>query len=293
MIYASGVSMRGKQHEKEDSPCQDAFAIIKCSGELVVAAVADGLGSQLHSGFAARVAADESTEYCAAHLCETSSEEKPLEVIKNAFHSALELIERRSQNPNGDFSDAYDLDQCDTTLTAAVILDDYLYYGQSGDSGIIALMEDGHYEAITTQQRDEEGRVYPLCFGESKWEIGRTEQKVAAVLLATDGILETFSPCYLKEHNVGLYIGLLRYYTDIETLGTVEDVDESIRERIESVLGSIPSGVVDDDKTLVVIINDNVKPEKQPPEYYATPEWETLRQKWRLSFREQAYPGLM
>ena len=67
----------------------------------------------------------------------------------------------------------HELDQYDTTLSLVVFIGDRLYYGHSGDSGIIAMNTEGIYEKVTDQQRDSDGRVFPLYFGEDKWVFGR------------------------------------------------------------------------------------------------------------------------
>ena len=64
MMYAYGITLDGTYHIKNKIVCQDAHAIEKCGDRMVIAAVADGLGSAEHSEIASRLAADISTAHC-------------------------------------------------------------------------------------------------------------------------------------------------------------------------------------------------------------------------------------
>ena len=47
MIYAYGITMQGTYHVKNNIVCQDVNEIVKCGDDMVIAAVADGLGSKI------------------------------------------------------------------------------------------------------------------------------------------------------------------------------------------------------------------------------------------------------
>ena len=68
MIYAYGVTQQGAYHVKNNVVCQDYHKIIKCSENMIIAAVADGLGSEEHSDVASKTASELSTEYCSDHI---------------------------------------------------------------------------------------------------------------------------------------------------------------------------------------------------------------------------------
>ena len=148
MIYTYGITQQGTYHVKNDLVCQDAHNIIKCSDSYAIAAVADGLGSEEHSDVASKLAAKISSEYCAEKIKEDSADDQILEIIKDSFALAQSHIEQAAND------DGHDLDQYDTTLSLAVFMNGSLYYGQSGDSGIVALTADGFYKKVTEQQRE-------------------------------------------------------------------------------------------------------------------------------------------
>ena len=158
VIYAYGVSLPGTHHIKNNVVCQDSYKIIICDDNTAMAVVADGLGSVANADIGSRLAATMSADYCREHIDSNTAADKVLDIIKGAFSAALESIERVSIE-KGNHLESYD-----TTLTLAVLMQDTLFYGHSGDGGIIALTSTGRYEQVTKQQRDCEGRVFPLFF---------------------------------------------------------------------------------------------------------------------------------
>ena len=141
------------------------------------------------------------------------------------------------------------------------------------------LTEEGIYEQVTEQQRDNDGRVFPLFFRD-KWVFGTYTKSVASVFLATDGMYETLFPLYIREEPVNIYVALARYFMDNHILKIDEVGEETVQERIRMFLAGIPSSQVTDDKTVVVLVNSNIETKLQSPEYYATPNWAELKHKW-------------
>ncbi len=286
MIYTYGVTQQGPYHIRNGLVCQDAHRIVKCSENMAVAAVADGLGSEEHSDIASQTAAELSAAWCAKRLSEQSADDEILTAVREAFAFSQREIERIAEK-NG-----HDTDQYDTTLSLAVLIGDRLYYGQAGDSGIVALTSDGTFEKVTQQQRDEEGRVYPLYFGEEKWVIGKFEKPVASVFLATDGIYEILFPVYIRNEPVPVYTALAGYFMDPKALHAKEFTEEQTKERMENFLHSIPEAQVNDDKTVAVLINLETEIRYQPAAYYAEPDWPALKKKYTEQWRRAAYPHL-
>lgn len=286
MIYAYGITQQGTYHVKKGIVCQDAHRIIKCGGSCAVAAVADGLGSEEHSDIAAKLAVTTAAEYCAERADPGATDEQLLQVIRDSFALAQQNIERTAAD-NG-----HDPDQYDTTLSLAILRRGTLYYGQSGDSGIVALTAQGLYKKVTQQQRDEEGRVFPLYFGDERWVFGTFPEPVASVLLATDGMLETLFPVYIRSEPVSIYVALARYFMDPGSLRIGEAGEDAARQKIEAFMAGIPDEQVNDDKTVAVLIDPEVEVRPQPPAYYAEPDWDQLKRKYQESWRRAAYPHL-
>lgn len=286
MIYTYGITQQGTYHVKNNIVCQDAHNIVKCGDSMVVAAVADGLGSEEHSDIASKIAANSATNYCAKNICEDTTDEGILTVLHAAFVLAQNEIESEAKKNH------HELDQYDTTLSLAILKDGTLFYGHSGDSGIIALTSDGLYEKITEQQRDAYGRVFPLYFGDEKWVFGKYGKPVASVLLATDGMFETFFPYLIQNEPVNIYVALARYFMDIQVLGVSELGETAVQDKMFKFIDSISDAQVNDDKTVVVIASDAIVPKGQPESYYAEPDWTELKKKHDEEWRRAAYPHL-
>jgi len=286
MIYAYGVTVQGTYHVKNNTVCQDAHEIVKCPNDIGIAAVADGLGSEEHSDIASKIAVKIATKHCAENIFDSTGEEEILNVICASFYLAQKSIEEEAQK------NEHELDQYGTTLSLAVLIHDTLYYGHAGDSGIIALATDGLFIKITNQQRDDEGRVFQLNFNEEKWVFGKVDKKVASVFLATDGMYETLFPIYIRDEKVNLYVLLARFFMDNNSLHIDEIGEDATKERIEKFICDIPDAQVNDDKTVVVLVNTDIPTELQPPAYYAEPDWAELKRKRDEAWKREAYPNL-
>ena len=285
MIYAYGVSLPGTDHVKQGIVCQDAHRIVSLGTDVAIAAVADGLGSVKYSDVGSKLAVENSVEMCAKHISGDMPSENILKVIKAAYVTALNSVESEARSKDRSS------DQYDTTLTLAVLVRDTLYYGHSGDGGIIALSTDGLFMQVTRQQRDSEGRVYPLFF-QDQWEFGVYEKKVSAVLLATDGMYEPFFPIYIKNDQVNIHVQLARFFMDHRQLDIARLGSEAITKRVREYMQNIPPEQVNDDKTVAVLINPSIKTSEQPKSYYEPPNWAELKKRHDEEWKRAAYPDM-
>lgn len=263
-----GYSSVGKSHEDKGIKCQDSCNY-KTKDNIVVAAIADGVSSSKQSDVASRIAVDFVVEYCLANLKNDYTDEAIIAIIKKSFEGALIEIKKKSINAPNDY---------DTTLTVSVLIEDNLYYGQIGDSGIVALLEDGRYERVTEAQNGEgigkDRPVYPLA-AVSKWEFKKYNTKVKAIFMATDGVLNHIQPPLLENETYKLDHQYL--YFVFKKLSSLENRDAEIwiKNEVEQM---DPNEVDSDDKTLVVVINKNSNLNEQSEEYYNYPSEEHWRE---------------
>ena len=283
MIYTYSVSQIGSYHIKHGTVCQDSVKTKKINDSVAVAIVADGLGSADLSDIGSRLAVEHAMKSIESDLNISLTDFNILESLRKAFASAYNAIEMEAESNNNQ------IELYDTTLTMAVLINNTLFYGHSGDGGIIALTTNGTYEQVTNQQRDKEGRVFPLFFTD-KWEFCEYEQKVCAVLLATDGMLEPFFPIYIKDKDVKIHVSLATFFMDNKSLCIDEYGEEETAKRIGDYISKISS--VSDDKTIAVLINTKIQPHEQPDEYYKEPDWKALKAEHDKNWRKLAYPGL-
>ena len=265
MLCHYSVNLRGPSHTSQDMPCQDSCSAATVrEGKCVVAAVADGLGSESHSDVGSSVAADIAVHFVATVLDARSDKIDRLALIRDAYYAAYDAVldgADRLGEPAGQF---------DCTLTLAVFEDGHLWWGHSGDSGLMVAHEDGSYELVTTMQRDDEGRVYPLCF-DNRWVFGETSD-VSTALLCTDGVLETLAPSVLaKLTDQPVDTKLARMFLH-PLEGDAEHLDE-VETGARAYWDAYPAKSLDDDKTLVVVFDTERLPGEREPGYYAGPDW--------------------
>lgn len=287
-IGVAGVTKRGVAHRCYGTRCQDAHmirrvkqvAIWKDGGkrdrllpgkEYVVAAVADGLGSEAHSDIGAHAAVNTAVSTMCELIgtwCATGDSALAISMprfLEQAMIKANNAVVKKAASmelPASEF---------DATLAIAVYDGGQLFYGSAGDSGVIAKTDAG-FELVTHPTRGEgEATTFPLYCRE-KWEIGSRHAR--GFLLATDGLLELLVPEFnnenLNEKAVHLFMGAGHKPV------SASDIDAALEKRVENVVHRIQGNrYTYDDATVVVALDwDYVEPAavfKPEPEPVAEP----------------------
>lgn len=189
-MIAYGFSIQGKSHIEHGSICQDYNKHLALCGRWYLGVVADGVGSAAHSDIGSRTAVENLCEYCKKHIKLGMTEEEMEDILRSGYEYAFEAVLRYAE----DAKDA--IEEYDTTLSSALYNGDRVIYGHAGDGGILIRQCDGQIKPITKRQKGADGSsVLPLRTGISSWDFGIVEEKTAAVLLATDGMLDgVFQP---------------------------------------------------------------------------------------------------
>lgn len=280
IVYKS--NMAGPYHVEIGLPCQDSFAVYQDENYSILA-VTDGLGSELYSDIGASVAAQTAVKYCSEHAVAGMKFDEIKKVMNNSLVNAYKAVLTRA-NEDGNDSDEYD-----TTLCLAVYDGERLCFAQSGDSGLVALLENGEYRRVTSQQRDEENRVFPLCWGPEKWEFGYVDSPVSAFMLMTDGVFEQICPKLMRNRDVEVNVPLARRFLD--RFDCTEDDIPSLEKAVYEYLDNFPRHLIDDDKTVVVLINPDRKPKEKDESYYAIPDWKAMREEAEKKLFESSKDG--
>lgn len=191
-ISAFGFSQQGESHVKKDAPCQDRSSLRFLSDSVVIAAVADGVGSCALSDYGSSTAVEASLSYLAKHL--GLKLEDPTFAMDVQFMGKV-LREMMQHAYDQVKIKADDLEQLlyslQSTLTVAVYDGKTLYFAHAGDDGIVALTHDGKCEMATTRHKGEEASsVYPLQ-SRNTWQYGKVDN-VVGFIMATDGVLDAF-----------------------------------------------------------------------------------------------------
>ena len=273
-IGVAGVTKRGVAHRCYGTRCQDAHmirrvkqvAIWKDGGkrdrllpgkEYVVAAVADGLGSEAHSDIGAHAAVNTAVSTMCELIgtwCATGDSALAISMprfLEQAMIKANNAVVKKAASmelPANEF---------DATLAIAVYDGNQLFFASAGDSGVIAKTDAG-FELLTRPSRVGEAGTYPLYCRE-KWEISACGH-VRGFLLATDGLLELLVPEFnnenLNEKAVHLFMGAGHKPV------SASDIDAALEKRVENVVHRIQGNrYTYDDATVVVALDwDYVEP---------------------------------
>jgi serine/threonine protein phosphatase PrpC len=280
------MSLTGTAHlaAGEDAVCQDANAVKILAGGWVVAVIADGLGSAKYSDAGSSTAVNTVIRFVEEYLPSKWHEASLISLMQTAFHSALKAIQKTAEEKS------HELKEYDTTLTALIYNGTNVVFGHVGDGGIIALSRYGDFSIMTKAQKGEEFNVVvPLRMGPENWIFGTSKDPVCALIMMTDGIYDIACPWLLVKQDIPIYINYIRPFMDTNILNVkTQDDFEKAQEEITSFFQGKNSEQITDDKTIVGIINTDVKPENKPGEYYAEPDWETLSRQHKEGLYGQA-----
>lgn len=278
-----GTSLIGSSHKKRGTVCQDSHRIRILNNGWVIAAIADGVGSAIHSEIASKMAVDIIVDFCEKRIDGATLLSNVVEFLPQAYTEAELRIERFSEECG------HSIAEYDTTLSVVIYDGNDIAYGHSGDGGIVALTDKGLYVPITKPQKSDDGIcVIPLRAGANHWEFGIEHGKFVSVLLATDGVYDTFFPYLLKGQKNEVYVPLIRYFMDNNWLNISDDNFDDVKKSRLNFLDSDAYQLVTDDKTIVVLLNSTTKAEFQSEDYYKEPDWEALQLEWN----KKAYPHL-
>ncbi len=200
------ASRRGKSHAQDGKYREDAFSLA-ISGDWLVAAVADGAGSKPM----ARVGAQVASQAAIDHLCQTLSkppkDDDTIKHLRGALTGALvhalacvsaEAAYRGSQVDVNDFASTLLLLAYRQTSGNPLV-----GIAQIGDGGIAAMLKSGQCALLGKADHGKfAGEALFLTSGETMltWvnrvQILELTEPVHLVLVATDGVLDDFTPSF-------------------------------------------------------------------------------------------------
>lgn len=189
MLTHFHVTQQGESHIQRGTPCQDYSAsrrvLLKEDREVILAAIADGVGSCTFSQYGAETAVNTLLQTLEQGLPEGSwTDEALLALLKQGFQAALMEVEAEAERRELPFM------EFDSTLTGVVYDGWNLWFGHVGDSGLVLLYTDGSYEMVTVRHSGQElHSVYPLRNAEL-WQFEKAPKSTAALVMMTDGVLD-------------------------------------------------------------------------------------------------------
>lgn len=254
-----GFSQRGESHIKSETSCQDrCYSFTIPDKGIIIAAVADGVGSCALSDLGADIAVHTSVESISNELqsCKYECLDSIIagSLLRNAFQIAYDQVEQTAKKYE---QLVYSLQ---STLTVAIYDGSDLYFGHAGDDGIVALTERGTLALATTRHKGEEASsVYPLQ-AKTTWQFGMVPNTVAFTM-ATDGVLDAFVRSSFENDRV--------YYPFLEPIFTAEysspkDVKQVCSDLYSYMKSKKYRSVVTDDLSIVAVMNLDKIPQCLP-----------------------------
>ncbi|MCR4612222.1 MAG: protein phosphatase 2C domain-containing protein [Lachnospiraceae bacterium] len=277
-----GFSQRGESHLKNGLPCQDRCVIeVVDHSPIIIAAIADGVGSCMLSHYGAATATRSALEYLKKEL---SNYNKRFDdaFIGNLLRSAMQCAYEEV------VKEAEEMEQLEysfqSTLTIAIYDGSTLYFSHAGDDGIVAILDNGTMDLATVRKKGEEASsVMPLQ--SLDWET-RKSTNVTAFVMATDGVLDAF----VRGEKEGNRI----YYPFIEPAvqpgqNTVAEVKEVADFYYDYLSGAEYRSKVTDDLTMVVITNQKkIKKENLP--VFNQERWNKYSEERAAQIKAALYP---
>lgn len=301
-IAAFGLTFQGASHISREIPvaCQDYHSMRWLETEkILIAAIADGVGSCALSHFGSRTAVDtalDSVRKGLAKLAQGSplklnSEETGFraamkEIMVEAFRAARSTVEDLADNgepPQPLFS-------FQSTLTLAIYDGDYLFHAHVGDDGIVAQLPDGTVEMATRRVKGEEANsVFPLQSGEQYWQFGVTPH-VAGFIMATDGVLDSF---VASGHQSGAYFNGICYSFMEKAVYTLADrtpgaPKRAMEEYKQFMQSDGYTRQVADDLTLVAVVSPKAIREGIRPDF-SMERWRAAEEATRQAQQQGLY----
>ncbi|HEX7975330.1 MAG TPA: PP2C family serine/threonine-protein phosphatase [Anaerolineales bacterium] len=183
-----GAAVQGVSHQKLDLPCQDVQGYRVLPGGLLLAALADGAGTAVHSAEGARCAVETALDTLAAALEEGSPPDLPgyMDLLRFAYAQARQAVTALAEE-TGQPERSYA-----ATLICAIAGSDGLAVGQLGDGAVIARTPGGELLPVTRTQRGEyANETYFLCQEDALdlVEYHVLQQPVSGLAMMSDGLI--------------------------------------------------------------------------------------------------------
>ena len=216
--------------------------------QAIVAAVADGVSSMILSGEGAHLASGAAVDAAAEAFVRGELVPGDASALKGVYERALRAVADVAAG-----EPAADIASFACTLCLVVWDGARVWYGNAGDSGAIAVDAAGAPFALTHLHRGPLScQVFPL-HDTYHWEFGFATG-AAGVLMATDGMLEKFATWEL-----GSYGAPTDFNREAIDLFMACDIDAddvpALCGGAADYLRALPATCVDDDKTVVALIN--------------------------------------
>lgn len=323
MIFDYGFSVTGKSHITKGICCQDNHKIKRLANGWYIAAIADGVGSAKNSQIGSRIATETVIDVCEEYMPWDYNTISIKSMMRTAYNYAYKQILREAEKA-GNPVESYDTTLSMVIYDGHRII--YGHSGDGAIIGLNASGD--YIVITKPQKGIDGVSVLPLRAGYTQWEIDTYDEELAAVLLVTDGMLDILCPYLLKDVDNQIdkiYMPLASYFAD--PIGVSKKQSVLIKKQLEQFviadekyeysnfykrlsriykvrvkkdykeildklkINNYPIALmqnVQDDKTIVGLINTDIQVDNKDKLFYAEPDWNELQEAWN----RKAYPHL-
>jgi len=243
--YIFGASTRGTLHLKEGLPCQDAFLYDLIDNRIGVIAVADGLGSAVHSDLGALIAVKSAILKAKDSVNSTRLDDLP-ELPIHMLNAAREGIQEAATLAGLNVSDLA------TTLIVVLFGPDFVFTAQIGDGAAVGLIG-GELRMLSGPSESEyTNEVIPITDRDWEQHIRYSQIREVAQALAvfTDGCQRA---SLIKRD--GNYEPFGRFFHPVFSFALSIDDTKRAEEELSLFLNSPKmTKFSEDDKTMVLAI---------------------------------------
>lgn len=297
-ISVYGMSLQGSSHIERNQPCQDYsdFRFIP-EADLLICAISDGVGSCALSHWGSYTVVTTVLDVLETELkaeLQTKSftgiEAKIVGgILRKAFSESKAAVEDLADHLIQPVPNFY------STLTVAIYDGSMLYYGHVGDDGIVAQLESGTYQLVTTRHKGEEANsVNPLQAGspDQLWQFGRVSEPVVGFLMSTDGVLDQYVANQKRNNRVfypflenALYCMIGQEET--ESGNTAQAAFEHMKQVLDQ--PEYRSKVTDDITVLAAVNTRRLKAAPHPA--FSVEDWKEEEDEYRREIQKKLYSG--
>ncbi len=312
MIFDYGFSVVGKSHIKKGICCQDSHCIKKLENGWIIAAVADGVGSAKNSHIGSKIAAETVVNFCEECMPWDYNLISIKSMMRTAYNYAYKLIIKESERSEEPI-ESYDTTLSMVIYDGQRII--YGHSGDGAIIGLNTFGD--YVVITRPQKGCDGVSVIPLRSGYTQWVIDSYDEDLASVILVTDGMLETICPYLLRDFDNKIdhaYIALASFFADPSAIS--DDNASAIRKSIGKFITADEDYCIDefyerfsrilkehlyegvdeiikkykqnnypitlmqneqDDKTVVGLLNTNLKFDDKDGDFYLEPDWNSLQ----------------
>ena len=324
MNFNYGFSIVGKSHIQKGACCQDSHKIKKLDNRWYVAAIADGVGSAKNSHIGSKIATDTVVDFCSEYMPWDHSVIGIKSMLRTAYNYAFKQIIRESEK-SGEPIESYDTTLSvviydghriiyghsgDGAIIGLTIYGDYVQITkpQKGDDMFSVLPLRAGYTVWSIDTYEEElaavmlmtdgmldGAICPYLLKQGN--ISEVYTPIASFFADPYGTAETEKKANKIKKEIKDFITIDEEYNTEKFYDRLAEIyKKHLGEKSKELVADLkeknyPIALmqsVQDDKTMVALINTEVVFETKEIQHFSDPNWDDLQEEWN----KKAYPHL-